>query len=133
MDSKYLTEIDLSNNSIDDECITSLGELLAYNVNITEICIGRKITDNGIDLLASNLIGNTSLICLDIKCNSKITDKSSPNLKSIILSTTLTAMKLKYTSISNMEKEKILNLLRIPKSEREIPMFTKTKSAAKVN
>lgn len=127
-----ITSINFYHNSIGDECIKLLGEIIQNNQNIQSIGIGyNKVTDIGIEVLQSYLIGNTSLESLDISYNVGITDKSVSLLIEAVLKSCLNHILLYGTSISFEMDQKISSHLKVPLEDREIPIESSTKSAAK--
>ncbi len=129
-----LTVLNLERNNLDDECMKSLGELLTDNQTIKKIEIGaNKLTDKGIEILSEYLIGNTSLETLRICRNQGITDESMPFLKELINRSCLTNIELFGTCISHQYQSEIENLLKIPTDQREIPIKSNSKSAAKIS
>ena len=92
---------------------------------------GNCITDNGIQILSEHLQGNLHLETLEIQSNSRITDASIPYVAEIAKRSCVKEINLADTSISEEKKEAISKLLRIPHEEREIPINSSSKSAAK--
>jgi len=136
---KYIEFIDLNKNYIDDECMESLSDFLKDNQTIKGIHIGgysfkeSKITDKGIEILSNGLIGNICLNKLYLEHNKGITGESIDLLKEISMKSDLKEINLDMTSISRENQREIDNLLRIPIDEREIPVHSMSKSAAKVS
>jgi len=93
-----------------------------------------NITDVGIELLYSYLIGNTSPIGLNISGNEKITDNSASNLIDLATKTSLIDINVEYTSLSDEICQEILDHVKIPIIQREIPLILveSVKSASKI-
>lgn len=131
-----VTHIFLNENRIGDECFKSLGELLQNNETIQHIEINgnhclNKITDKGIEVLCSYLIGNLILKSLDFSKNQLITENSVPFLKEIASISYLNNIVLEDTSISSTSQQDIKSLLLVPIEKRDIPLNSCSKSAAK--
>lgn len=131
-----IIKINLNSNQINDNCMTSLGELLYDNHIIESVLIGgNRITDKGIELLLPFLVGNTTLRQLDISSNKGITQKSIPALFEIAMKSYLETINIEYTSIlDENQQQEIKNILLVPIDQREIPLITVgfVKSAAKI-
>ncbi len=126
--------LDLSNNKIDDECMKQLGDYVQDNQHFECLNVGwNKVTDKGIEIISEHLIGNTKLNLLDLSFNKRITDKSVPYLIEIAKKSCITQMDISYTSISEEKQQEMIELLKIPIEEREIPIKSNTKSAAKIS
>ena len=89
------------------------------------------ITDIGLEVLAKYLIGNTTLKLLDLSYNIGITGKSSSHFIEAALKSCLISIKLAETSVSEESQEEINQKLSINVQEREIPVHSPSKSAAK--
>ena len=124
----------LSGNLLDDECMKTLGEFIKYSETFESIGISNNnITDKGIEILSEYLIGYITLYELDFSYNEGITDKSLPYLIDIAKKTSITSMNLFSTSVSKENQEEINKLVKIPIDEREIPIKSSSKSAAKIS
>ncbi len=98
-----VSELYLSHNKIDDECMKSLGEYIKYNKSIEEISLGgNKISDTGIKILAPHLDGNTTFKQLNLYGNKGITDKSIPFLLKMIESSHIENIDIRDTPITQM-------------------------------
>ncbi len=129
-----VSDLNLSYNEIDDECMNQLGEYVQDNQHLKILNIsGNKITDKEIEIISEYLIGNTKLDDLDLGGNKGITDVSVPYLIEIAEKSCITEVYLQYTSISYAKQQEIEELLKIPIEEREIPIKSNTKSAAKIS
>lgn len=115
----------------------SLGELLQSDQSIENIYIGDdfdvegSITDKGIEILSEYLIGNTTLKSLCICGNSNITDASVPFFLEVANKTCINHINLWCTGVSETDQSEVETLCSKPIEEREIPIFSTTKSAAK--
>lgn len=128
-----LIKLFLDDNLLDDECMNMLGEFIEYSETIETIrFLKNKITDKGIEILSEYLIGNISLKTLNISGNKGITDKSLPYLIDIAKKTSITSINLFLTSLSKESQTEINKLVIIPIDEREIPIKSSSKSAAKI-
>ena len=124
----------LSHNQIDDECMKQLGEYLQDKEHIEILELGdTKITDKGVEILSEYLIGNITLKELLLHGNKGITDASVPYLVEMINKSCIVRINLYETSISEEKKQKIEEALSIPIDQREIPIKSNTKSAAKIS
>lgn len=128
----------LRGNDFDEGCITALGELLQQNEKIECVSLGdeyrsraQRIKDDGVENLASYLIGNTSLKSLDLSNHEGITMASYPTMEDLALRTGLTDIQINNTSIPESKQRAINKLLRISVEKRDIPIYSNTKSAAK--
>ncbi len=129
-----VSELSLSHNEIDDECMKQLGEYVQDNEHLERLMLGyNKITDKGIEVISEYLIGNTVMKILVLRYNRGITNASIPYLIEIANQSCITDMDLWHTSISAEKKKEITELLKIPIDEREIPIKSNTKSAAKIS
>ncbi len=72
-----LYSVFLNENQLDDRCITSIGEYIKDNNCFTELDLEKNfITDEGVNILAKFLFGNSTMKALGLACNKKITNKS---------------------------------------------------------
>ncbi len=119
---------------IDDECMKQLGEYIQDNKCIEKLRVrNNKITNKGIEIISEYLIGNTKLDELYFDDNNGITDASVPYLIEIAKKSCITEIDIRSTSISEEKQQEIEELLKIPIDEREIPIKSNTKSAAKIS
>lgn len=124
----------LSGNKLDDDCMSSLGELISHSdyLEILNIC-NNNITDKGIELLSDHIIGNGKLKDLNLSNCGQITDASFPIFMELAKSSSITYIEVWGTSISDSNETKINKAFNKPVEERNIPLKSKTKSAAKTN
>ncbi len=128
-----VSSLHLSYNEIDDECMKQLGEYMQDNKYLEQIWLfENKVSDKGIEILSEYLIGNIKLKQLYLMHNIGITDKSVPYLMEIAMRSCIARLDLWRTSISIAKQQEIKELLKIPIEEREIPIKSNTKSAAKI-
>ncbi len=129
-----VSKLNLSWNEIDDECMKQVGEYMQDNEYLNKLWLfNNKITDKGIEMISEYLIGNTILKELEIYNNKGITDVSIPYLIEITNKSCITNAFLWGTSISTKKQEEIAEFLKIPIEQREIPIKSNTKSAAKIS
>lgn len=128
-----MVKIYLNRNQLDDDCFHSLGELLKDNevIELVDLGLNDSISDKGIGILAPYIIGNVKFKYLDVSGCKGITDKSTPLLKEIALSSCLENIIFHGTKID--EANEIKKAISTPVDEREIPLATigYVKSAAK--
>lgn len=111
----------------------SLGEFIENNKYLEKLYLGYNlITDKGIEVLSEYLIGNTTLKILAVLGNKLITDASQPYVVQIAKTSCITAIDVSLTSISDRNRLKIIELLKTPIDQREIPIKSNTKSASKI-
>lgn len=128
--------INLSENYLDDDCMISFGEFLQECQTVEDIRFNNKfedlnkISDSGIKILAPYLIG-TPLKVIDLSGNRKISNTSASLLKEIIPKCCLKEINLERTLVTKNEISMINTYLKLLSEEREIPIFSATKSAAK--
>ncbi len=96
-----VVKLNISNNSLDDACMKSLGELIQNTQNFDTLNLSRnQITSKGIDTLLEYLIGNTVLENLTLFGNHLITDTSIPLLVKVIEQSRIGYLMLQDTSIT---------------------------------
>lgn len=127
-----MIKINLSFNQIDDECFNSLGELIRDRQSLNDINLsGNKISDRGLEILLGYMIGNITFNSIDVSFNKKISDQSLPNLSEMATKSCLMKLALNDTSIPKDKQIETTNLLKVPIEDRQIPIQSPTKSAAK--
>lgn len=127
-----IKRIDIQRNQLDDDCMASLGEYLQESPFVEELNIAyNHITDKGIEVLAEYIIGNTALNFLDFQGNREITEDSVSFFVDIATKSCITRLGMNFTSILDENKEEIEELLHVPVEQRDIPIHSNTKSAAK--
>ncbi len=112
----------------------SLGEYIQDNSSIIFLHLDEnKINDKGIEILHEYLFGNTTLNEINLKWNNDITDVSFTYLIEIAKRSYITIIDVWQLSTMK-EKQYELNLhLKISIHERNVPINSKTKSAAKIS
>ena len=129
-----VSKLILSHNKIDDECMKQLGEYLQDNEHLEKLDISfNKMTDKGIEVLSEYWIGNITLKELYLNFNKLITDVSVPHFVEIVKQSCIVKTDLLGTSISEEKHQEIGKVLRIAIEQREIPIKSNTKSAAKIS
>lgn len=126
-------KINLYGNELDDTCMESVGEYIEQNQEIESIWVGdNRISDKGIELLSDYLIGNYTFVSLSAQANRNITNQSMPNFLDMASKSAIKEIDIFATSVSEENQAEIQKLLDIPIDKRDIPIKSKTKSAAKV-
>lgn len=127
-----ISKIDISRNQLDDDSMTSLGEYIEENQHLEKLILKENIiTDKGIASLAEHLVGNTTLKILDFTNNRDISNESGLILLDVAKKSCLNEILFFYTSITDDIKSRIEEALKIPIDQREIPIISNSKSAAK--
>ena len=135
-----ITSLNLVNNYLDDDCMEALGQFIENSNSIEEISLGNfektgqsKISDSGIKILSEHLIGNTTLRSLAIYDCDDITDISVPYFIEIAKRSCVTSLDLQCLPISDEELYEIYELCKISIDQREVPVKSNAKSAAKID
>ncbi len=133
-DMNELKHLDLQKSNINDEYLDKLGDVIGSSdkIHMVNLRSNNNITDDGLNKLMNNMVGNTSLRELDLSYNQKITIKSIPCLMEMAEVTSITTLIMYYTGMTYLELEQVHKAFRKPIDEREIPIKSKTKSAAKM-
>lgn len=125
-------------NPINDACVPALISVIEKSYSLTWVCIGGPssyeelgISDAGVENLSQSIIGNTRLKYLDIMSWKRITSKSTPIFVEMASKSCLERLCLFGTAVTQEDQNMIDALLQIPNEEREIPVFSTSKSAAK--
>lgn len=128
-----VSTIYFTGNQIDDICMKSLGEYIQDNQHLVRLDFGNnRLADKGIETLSYYLIGNTKLTQLELYMNQCITDLSGPILIQIVRGTCIKQLNLWDTSVNREYREQIDKLLLAPVEQRELPIKSNSKSAAKI-
>lgn len=126
-----VTKLELSNNEMTDECMTKLGNFLQDNRYLEVLNIGgTRVTHKGVEILSEYLFGNTTLKVLDLS-DVVLPDASIPLLIEIAKKTCITSMFADDSEFSVEKEEELAECLAIPIDQREIPIKSGSKSAAK--
>lgn len=129
-----VTLLSLSQNQIDDGCMKQLGEFVKENQYLESLFVDdNEITDKGVKTLADCIVGNTILKQLSFQSNKDITNASVPNLIELVKGSFITEIGISKTSITEDAMRAIEEALKIPMDQREIPIKSMRKSAAKVS
>lgn len=119
-------------NRLDEGCADSLCDFLSNNNELEVINLGNnRISDNLVERICSALIGNTKIRSLLLSGNKGITSKSFKPLKNMIEKSTVTDFYLFYTSMDHELTDKLDLISRTSYRDRDIPIFSSSKSAAK--
>lgn len=149
--------LNVNKNQLDGDCLDSLCNFLSTNKSLEQLHIGidtkssiefadtkyKKdvigvnkpllifLSNSDLSVLANSLFGNTTLCFLGLENHRNITKDSLPTLHELANSTFLTEIQLAGTSIYFDDIKMITANLKTPIEDREIPIVSKTKSAAK--
>lgn len=111
--------------------MSSLGEFIDFSQHLEILSLGNNITDRGVESLKEYLIGNIYLKILHLNSNKLITDASVEHLLELATKSCITCMDVTYTSVSQENLIRIDDMFKTPIDEREIPITSNSKSAAK--
>lgn len=125
--------IQLDQNKIDDESLVHLGEFIeeSKHIEIVKMSSCNNITDNGVEILANSVIGNTTLNEIRLDSAGGITNKSVSVIVDMIKKSKITKFSVAFGAMDMNVQEQIEEALLIPIEKREIPIKSNTKSAAK--
>lgn len=126
--------LDVSYNQIEDDCMEELGIFIqqCQHLKILSL-VSNKLTDKGMEVLAAYLHGNVVLSELHLDGNKGILDDPVSNLVEIAKSSHVTWICVRNGLMSNKKVHELDEALRIPIERRDIPIKSKTKSAAKIS
>lgn len=115
----------------------ALGEYIQESQTIRDITLNsspkyKGISDKGIDILFTYIIGNITLRYLSFSDNKCITELSTNTFKEMAKSTCINHIYTVGTSISESSRNELIKILETPHEEREIPIKSNTKSASKI-
>lgn len=129
-----LVSIDLYGNKLNDDCMTCIGELIRNKKSLQNVLLGKNdISDAGIVVIGEYLIGNTTMKWIGLQDNLKITEQSLPILSEIAKRSHVNRIGLQNTSISEEMQMEMSILTAIKEDMREIPIYSNSKSAAKIS
>lgn len=112
----------------------SLGEFIKDNQYLQHLYISQnQFTDKAIETLSGHLAGNTELKYLCIQGNKQVTDVSTPYLVEIAKHSCIDSINIAFTSIGLEYANEIKAAFELPIDQREIPLFSSSKSAAKAS
>ncbi len=132
----------LNDNIIDDECMKAVGEFIQRNKTLKKIELsksnpriknGNNITDKGVEILVDTIAGNTTLRELILDGYKGITTVSIPYLAELATKTYVKEISIEKSSLLKNELKKLKDIFQKPFNSREIPINSKTKSAAKLS
>lgn len=127
---KYLI---VSHAQLDDNCLDPIGEFLQDNRFLEGLDLrANKITDKGVEMLSHYIIGNITLKTLYLSYNFTISDASVPYFLEMAKTSHVMGMEFWSTLVSHQNVQSIRDALAIPIEQREIPLLSTSKSAAKV-
>lgn len=90
------------------------------------------ITDKGVEMLMEYIIGNPVLQQFNISENPYVTDKSIPNFIEMAKKSCITFINL--SGLANFDNyQEIEELFKVPIDQREVPISSNSKSAAKTS
>lgn len=125
--------LSLAYNNIDDEYIHYLGEYIQHNSHLENVILNNNnLTDKGVEILSEFIIGNTAIKSIDFHGIEEITNMSVPHLVNMVKKSAITGLFIWDTSLSEAGQLKIKDALKISVDDREIPIKSNTKSAAKI-
>jgi len=101
------------------------------NLNSNTWANQNRISDKGIEDLTQYIIGNTSLKVLNVSGATGITTASIPQFVEMAKKSCLNSITLYNEAVSWESQDELCNLLDIPIDQREIPIYSSSKSAAK--
>lgn len=129
-----VSNLNLRETQLDDECMKYLGDYIQNNEYLEILQIwANKITDQGVEVLSEYLIGNRSLKVLLMGGCVAITDASNHCFIDIAKGSCIIKIDLLYTSVSDDVRRQIDETLSIPIDQRQIPIKSNSKSAAKIS
>lgn len=131
--SSKIETLELHGNQLDDTFMNALGEFIFESQTIKTVAIGgNKITDQGIEVLADRIAGNSSLSTLSLYDTPGITVASLPYLIDIATRTCVQYIPVYNSSIDYREDSELQKQLKTPIETRLTPIKSNTKSAAKL-
>lgn len=129
-----ITFTNIADCKLDDECIPSLGMFIGKCTYIESvILVNISITSEGIRVLADYIIGSITLQLLDIQNLYNLKEAYLPSLIEIAKGTRIKLFRQYILGLpwSPSWKRELKKYLDIPADQREIPVKSKIKSAAK--
>lgn len=124
----------MSRNRLNDYCMLQLGNFIEANECLIEIDLGQnRIANKGIEILTEHMIGNTGLKLLWLNGNTGIKNSSVPYLLEAITKSNIAEIHMNSTCISDENKKEIRKAFKIPIDQRQVPIKSKSKSAAKIS
>lgn len=127
-------KIYLHRNSIDDACIEAFANFLQNNTSLKHIELSNnKITNAGVIALTEFLSGNTTLQSIGLSENEMITVDIYPYFVDLAKHTAIKEIYVPFIDFENSQRLELKRLLSIPPEERELPIKSDSKSAAKTS
>lgn len=121
-------------DNFNDDYIRILGEFIQENDYFERCTLDNKeITDEHIKVLSEYLIGNTKLKSIQFYWNHQISNESIPYFIEIAKKSHIENIIFLMVPISDDKKQELQKYLSIPIDNREIPLKSNTKSAAKIS
>ena len=119
----------------------SLGEFIQGSETIRYVDIGNsdepdtdatsQISDAGIEILSTHIIGNSSLEHLLISGLQNVSENSIPHLTNMANKTCIIKIDLWPTALDDDMQRAIYQVFQTPIEKREVPIKSKSKSASK--
>lgn len=129
-----IKKIRMDSNPLDDECMKSIADYLQYDQSLVILGLASSnFSDKGIQTLCEGLAGNVTLKNLDLSYARQITPASLPYFAELAKVTVIETIALPRGSISYRDITNTAKLFSKPIEERELPIRSSTKSAAKVS
>ncbi len=129
-----ITTLRLNGNKIKDEGLISMCDWLAIKPSLRFLDLSHtNLTNKSIEMLSESLVGNTSLRKLSMDGNINISDKAAPYLLNIAQTTCITNLEIARSLLSFNISTEIQNEFGKPFQERDVPINSKSKSAAKIS
>lgn len=127
-----LSTINFCKTKIDDDCVEFLGDYIEECPTLEVLNLKyTMISDRAVKILSGYLTRNSTLKELNLWGNKEITEKSTPHIILVAKRSAITHMNLIGTSISYQVQQEVNRLLNIPFDQREAPIQSDSKSAAK--
>lgn len=125
--------ISLGNNNLGDDFIESFARFMQHSQSLTYLNLSKNfITDKSALAMLDSLRGNKVFTALSLFENDQITDAFVEPLIEIIKCSGLRYVDLLDTYVSANDIDKIRRSLHTPFHERDLPLDSKSKSAAKI-
>lgn len=132
--SSVVSNLNISHNLMNDDCLRNLGEYVQNNEYLERLKIGGlDITDKGIEIFSEYMTGNVKMKYLFFGESYGITDASVPFFMEIARKSCIEKVSIWGTSISEEKIPEVFQEFRIPIDQREIPIKSNSKSAAKIS
>lgn len=117
-----------------DQCMAYIGEFIQFGQHLQTLFVNdNNITDKGIETLSDFIIGNTTLKTLWLSGNHEITDLSAPFIVEMIKGSHISAISTWNLRFSYENIQLIQKALAVAVDQREVPVKSNTKSAAKIS